>query len=181
MHPSSSPKRRSGTRGVLPSAIFITLLMATSVQALSSAPRRASASGAAPTTAPAPVATHAWSKAQVAELIAEIAASREAGLDPDDYGIAALRGQLVLAAEVLGTDGSSQLDILADTAALSLARDYRSGVSPIGVGVELPAPSAADRAALRNALRSGTLRSWLQAQKRARMPQSRRPAAASGV
>lgn len=105
----------------------------------------------------------AWSRSQVHELIEEIVAARAVGLDPSDYGLDALKGELVQTGELLGADGSRQLDMLADAAALALATDYRAGRSRDRQFDWHGAPSLAiGRAELRGALARGRLRPWLQ-------------------
>jgi murein L,D-transpeptidase YcbB/YkuD len=104
-----------------------------------------------------------WSKPQVRELIDEIAAARAHGLDPSDYGLDALKGELVQTGELLEAGGGRQLDILADTAALALAGDYRAGRSSNGQFDWHDAPArAVGRDELRQALRRGQLRAWLR-------------------
>ena len=106
-----------------------------------------------------------WSAGQVGELIAEITDSRGIGLEPKDYGIAALRGELDRRGGPSLAAGSVQLDRLAETSALVLAEDLsRLGMADhaqydwhAGERVKTPRLTAG----LHAALASGRLRAWL--------------------
>jgi hypothetical protein len=106
-----------------------------------------------------------WSVGQVGELIAEIKDSRSVGLEPKDYGIAALRGELDRRGGPSLGEGSVQLDRLAETSALVLAADLsRVGMADHGQfdwhadeRVQQPRLTAG----LHAALASGRVRAWL--------------------
>jgi hypothetical protein len=106
-----------------------------------------------------------WSSEQVGELIAEIKHSRSYGLEPKDYGIAALRGELDRRGGPTLTEGSVQLDRLAETSALVLAEDLsRLGMADHGqfdwhAEDRVREPRLAR--ALHDALAKGRLRPWL--------------------
>jgi hypothetical protein len=106
---------------------------------------------------------HVWTVDQVSILIAELMTVRKLGLDPADYGLPALRGELIQVREVLGASGSRQLDALADISALALASDYRAGRFAAAINVaqtpQLRAP--VNLVELHRALRSNRLRPWL--------------------
>jgi hypothetical protein len=95
-------------------------------------------------------ARHIWSPEQVRELIRLVEESRLRGLDPDDYGLAALRSELDQSVTFYRTDGSRQLDALAHASAVALARAYRRQ-GPV------------DDASLARALRTNGLRAWIGA------------------
>ena len=92
-----------------------------------------------------------WKPAQVRQLMAVIEDSEDNGFEPERYGLAALRSELEQSSELWGRAGTHQLDVLARTAALSLANDYRGKA-----GLR---PASADE--VDGALASGQLRSWL--------------------
>jgi hypothetical protein len=96
----------------------------------------------------------AWSPAQVRALIAQVEAARRHGLDPADYGLAALRAELELAERLWNTPGSRQLDTLARTSALALANDYRRAAR---------AAAPVSPAELDAALGAGRVGPWLSA------------------
>ena len=74
-----------------------------------------------------------WSGEQVGELIDEIQESRSAGLEPKDYGLAALRSELDRRDSPTLREGSIQLDRLAEASALNLAEDLsRRGMADHG-------------------------------------------------
>jgi hypothetical protein len=98
----------------------------------------------------------AWPPAQVRELIAAVEEARGHGLDPADYGLAALRAELDLCERLWETPGSRQLDMLARSAALALARDYRRRGAGQSRDVR---PEELDAA-----LAAGRLRPWLARQ-----------------
>ncbi len=100
-------------------------------------------------------ASYAWSPQQVRQLIVAIEEARRHGLDPADYGLAALRAELDLCEQLWNTPGSRQLDTLARTAALALANDYRR--QAIRTAPVRPADLDA-------ALGAGRVGSWLTAQ-----------------
>ena len=112
------------------------------------------ATGAAPAPVEAPSGTrvrtgYAWSPAQVRELIGAIRQARRAGLDPDAYGLAALRAELDLCEQLWNTAGSRQLDTLARVSALALANDYRHRAAAAPVRpAELDAALGAKRVGL---------------------------------
>lgn len=108
---------------------------------------------------PAADASYAWSPSQVRELIAAIEESNGYGLDPRDYGIAALRAQLDLCDNLWNTPGSRQMDALARAAALALANEYRRRAA---AGPVRPAELDA-------ALVAGRVRPWLAAQAQRRV------------
>jgi murein L,D-transpeptidase YcbB/YkuD len=87
----------------------------------------------APQQLPAPAADQPlphWAPDQVDELIDEIQDVRSVGLEPTDYGLAALRGELDRRGGPSLTEGSIQLDRLAETSALVLAEDLsRQGMA----------------------------------------------------
>jgi hypothetical protein len=107
------------------------------------------------------VAHHEWTLVQVQELIEAIAEARDHGLDPSDYGLAALRGEMELCRGLWRTQGSRQLDTLARSAALALASDYRDPDAPRHIDDEVLAST------LDQARRSGRLRQWFSAQRAA--------------
>jgi len=100
-----------------------------------------------------------WSPDALRVLTAEIEASRHLGLDPDDYGIAALRD------EMQGGPAAAGIDHLATAAALHFALDLTAG-GPATPG--RPSPPSAHEPAARAALQvqlaladtTGTLRAW---------------------
>jgi hypothetical protein len=175
LHPARS---RFAGGGVSFNALFVGMLTLASLNPLSSAASRP----VQPMTRDMArhAGTFAWSRHQIAELIDEIEAVRVLGLDPGDYGLAALRGQQVVTSDLLGATGSRQLDALADFAALSLARDYRRGHGAASPDESAPV-TIADHAALRAALKAGMLRPWLKAQRRMRLPQLGRASHAQGT
>ena len=111
-----------------------------------------------PLPAPQVQTSFAWSPTQVRELIGAIRKSRRAGLDPSDYGLAALRAELELCEQLWNTAGSRQLDTLARVSALALANEYRhrSAVGPVR-------PAELDAA-----LGTGHVGLWLAAQQSVR-------------
>jgi len=153
VRPVSKP--RAGSRIVV-GAMGLALVAATS--AFAPAVDGAAANGRSPT---APAQRFDWSKAQVQELIAAIEDSRTHGFDPADYGLAALRGELELCAELLNAPGSVQLDTLARSAALALASDYRRPRA------QRRLQDQALAAELDAARRQGRLRAWFAGQARA--------------
>lgn len=107
-----------------------------------------------------------WSTEQVEDLILGIEDARKAGLEPRDYGLAALRGELDRRGGPSLSAGSVQLDRLAESSALNLAEDLsRRGIADHGEvdwhrhervhGAELIR-------ALHAALAQGRLRAWLR-------------------
>ena len=103
-------------------------------------------------TAPdAAVGEASWAPEEIQQLIGAIEASEAYGLDPDRYGLAALRSELVQASEIWERPGTHQLDVLAHASAVSLANDYRRQA---GLGAVSEQEVEAARAA-------GKLRSWL--------------------
>jgi murein L,D-transpeptidase YcbB/YkuD len=105
-----------------------------------------------------------WSAGQVGELIVEINGARSVGLEPKDYGIAALRSELERRGEPTLTEDSVQLDRLAEASALVLAED----LSRLGMADHAQYDWHAERvreprlaAALHAALAKGRLRAWL--------------------
>ena len=106
-----------------------------------------------------------WSNEQVGELIAEIGTVRSVGLEPKDYGVAALRGELDRRGGPSIAENSVQLDELAETSALMLAED----LSRLGMAdhdqfdwhAEDRAPQPRLAAGLHAALAEGRLRAWL--------------------
>lgn len=106
-----------------------------------------------------------WSPGQVGELIAEIKQSRSIGLEPKDYGIAALRGELDRLGGPSLSEGSVQLDRLAETSALILAEDLsRRGMADHAQydwHAEERIREPRLTAGLHAALASGRLRGWL--------------------
>jgi hypothetical protein len=118
----------------------------------------------APAPARAELPPH-WSTAQVEELIAGIQDARKVGLEPKDYGLAALRGELDRRGGPSLAAGSVQLDRLAETSAVNLAEDLsRRGMADHGqIDWRAHEPRASARlvAALHTALAQGRLREWL--------------------
>jgi hypothetical protein len=117
-----------------------------------------------------------WSSEQVGELIAEIKGARSVGLDPKDYGIAALRGELDRRGGPTLTESSVQLDRLAETSALVLAEDL-SRLSMADHGqfdwhAEERVHEPRLTAALHTALAKGRLRPWLHSLRPPRPQQS---------
>lgn len=92
-----------------------------------------------------------WAPNEVQQLIGAIEASEDYGLDPDRYGLAALKSELVQASEIWGQSGTHQLDVLAHASAVSLANDYRRQAGLTAV--------TADE--VESARAAGKLRSWL--------------------
>ena len=125
--------------------------------------------GKEPQDNPAPAKAEApphWSTAQVEELITGIQDARKAGLEPKDYGLAALRGELARRGGPTLSAGSVQLDKLAETSALNLAEDLsRRGMADHGQvdwhrGERVHSARLID--ALHAALAQGRLRAWLR-------------------
>ena len=107
-----------------------------------------------------------WSTEQVEELIAGIQDARSAGLEPKEYGLAALRGELDRRGGPSLSAGSVELDRLAETSALVLAEDLsRRDIADHGQfdwhGGERT-QGASLVSALHNALVQGRLRAWLR-------------------
>jgi hypothetical protein len=106
-----------------------------------------------------------WTPDQLGELIAEIKDSRRLGLEPKDYGLAALHGELDRRDGPSLAAGSVQLDRLAETSALVLAEDLsRLGMADHGQfdwHAEDRAREPRLVAGLHAALAKGRLRAWL--------------------
>jgi hypothetical protein len=106
-----------------------------------------------------------WSSEQVGELIAEIETVRGVGLEPRDYGVAALRGELDRRGGPSLAEGSVQLDRLAETSALILAEDLsRRGMADHAQydwHAEERVRQPRLTAGLHAALTAGRLRGWL--------------------
>jgi len=79
--------------------------------------------------------------------------SRKDGFDPENYGLAALRSELEQSLAIWGSPHPRQLSVLAQTAALALANDYRRR----GGG------QTANVAGLHAALLRGSLSQWITA------------------
>jgi len=92
-----------------------------------------------------------WTPAEVQQLIAAIENSKDYGLDPQSYGLAALNSELDQADAIWGRSATRQLDVLAHASALTLANDYRRRAG---------LPLATDRE-IEGARAAGSLRSWL--------------------
>lgn len=92
-----------------------------------------------------------WTPVEVQQLIAAIEHSQDYGLDPQSYGLAALRSELDQADAIWGRSATRQLDVLAHASALTLANDYRRRAGlPLASDREIEAARAA-----------GSLRTWL--------------------
>jgi murein L,D-transpeptidase YcbB/YkuD len=106
-----------------------------------------------------------WSSDQIQELIGEIQTARSVGLEPKDYGLAALRGELDRRGGPSLTEDSIQLDRLAETSALALAEDLsRRGMADHAQYDWHAEDRAAEprlSQALRTALATGRVRAWL--------------------
>jgi hypothetical protein len=96
-------------------------------------------------------ADSSWTPVEVQQLIAAIEDSKDYGLDPQSYGLAALRSEVDQANAIWGRSATRQLDVLAHASALTLANDYRRRAG-------LPLASDREIEAVRAA---GSLRSWL--------------------
>lgn len=96
-----------------------------------------------------------WTRAQGQALVQALAVSADAGLDPADYGIDALRA-------ALATKKKPDISALANASFLSLARDLRDGRTPKEQRLEwyivdTDAQSRPAEAALRSAVASGDI------------------------
>jgi hypothetical protein len=115
-----------------------------------------------------------WTPEQVGELIAGIQDARKVGLEPKDYGLAALRGELDRRDGPSLADGSVQLDRLAETSALALADDLsqhgRADQSQFDWHTPPRAKSPRIAAELHAALAQDRLRSWLRSLKAPTLP-----------
>ena len=140
--------RRGGHRkqGGIAAALAAITLSATAANA---ALRTGEAVTAPPAAATAAPRLHHWSAGQVRELIGLVEEARGHGLDPADYGLAALRSELEQSATLYRSTGSRQLDALARASAVALARAYRRRTP--------------DEAGLATALRTNRLRAWIGA------------------
>ena len=92
-----------------------------------------------------------WTPLEIGQLISAIEESQAYGLDPQSYGLAALRSELEQADAIWGRSATRQLDVLAHASALTLANDYRRRAG---------LPLATDRE-IEGARAAGSLRSWL--------------------
>lgn len=146
----SHHSRRVAPSGIATMSMLVMMLTAAATGAFASHDRVPIVSVAAQT-AEAP--ERPWQPAQVRMLIATIEESEKRGFDPSRYGIAALRSELDQSTELFGRAGTHQLDVLARTAAIALADDYRRRLNARPV----------DAAELDAARRAGRLRSWLVA------------------
>lgn len=135
------------------------LLVAAMVAATAASPSPADPRPVAPTRHTA--AGFAWSPGQVRELIGAVEQAHRHGLDPADYGLAALRAELDLCERLWNTPGSRQLDMLARASALALANDYRRHAAASAAPVS---PAELDAA-----LGAGRVGSWLAAQAPAKL------------
>ena len=106
-----------------------------------------------------------WSPERIGELIAGIQDARSAGLEPKDYGIAALRGELDRRGGPSLAEGSVQLDRLAETSALTLAEDLSRRGMADHAQYDWHAEDRVRQprlvAALHDALAKGRMRAWL--------------------
>lgn len=100
---------------------------------------------------PTAAADNSWTAAEVRQLITAIENSKDYGLDPQSYGLAALHSELEQANAIWGRSATRQLDVLAHASALTLANDYRRRAG---------LPLATDRE-IEAARTAGSLRSWL--------------------
>ena len=118
-----------------------------------------------PAAAQAGIPPH-WSSEQVEELIAAIHDARKVGLEPGDYGLAALKGELARRGGPTLSAGSVQLDRLAEASALNLAEDLsRQAMADHGQIDWYGRDRAHDPhlvGALHAALAQGRLRAWLR-------------------
>jgi hypothetical protein len=101
-----------------------------------------------------------WSQTHVRELIALVEESRQRGFEPDDFGLPALRSELVQSVELYRRPTTVQLDSLACAAALALVRAYRHQDI---VYTAFDTESRRDEVALAAALRADRLRDWIEA------------------
>jgi len=135
-------------------AITLITLLIMIVAAASGTLASRSPAAAVSGTAPIMANVQSWDHAQVRELIIAIEQSRKDGFDPEHYGLAALRSELEQSLAIWGSTHPRQLSILAQTAALALANDYRR---------RRDGRQAANVADLRTALLRGGLSQWITA------------------
>jgi len=134
-------------------AITLITLLIMIVAAASGTLASRSPAAAVSGTAPIMANVQSWDHAHVRELIIVIEQSRKDGFDPEHYGLAALRSELEQSLAIWGSTHPRQLSILAQTAALALANDYR----------RRGGRQAANVADLRTALLRGGLSQWITA------------------
>jgi hypothetical protein len=146
--------RRAGASGIPTALMVIAMLAAATSGAWASRkpilPASAKAEAVPAVPAPAPTG-HSWTREEIVDLIAAIEQSRSDGLDPGQYGLAALRSELEQQSQLWGGTGTPQLDALAQTAALTLANDYRTRAGG----------STASAGDLNAALNEGDLKGWI--------------------
>jgi len=145
-HATSSTASASGAITLV---TLLIMIMAAASGTLASRSPAATASGTAPIMAD----VQSWDHAQVRELIIAIEHSRKDGFDPENYGLAALRSELEQSLAIWGSPHPRQLSVLAQTAALALANDYR----------RLGGRQTANAADLHAALLRGSLSQWITA------------------
>lgn len=92
-----------------------------------------------------------WKLREVRELIGAIEAADKLGYDSGRYGLAALRSELDQSTSLWSRAGSRQLDILAQTSALSLTNDIRKSAGT----------AVASTTQLDAALDQGRLQQWI--------------------
>jgi len=146
-----NPHRRAGLSGAATLIMLLVMLAAAASGALASRDD----AGAFPVNRAVRDRSSQWSPADVRQLMAVIEESDRNGLEPERYGLSALRSELDQSTELWGRAGTHQLDVLAGTSALALANDYRARA-----GVRL---ATADD--IRGALAAGQLRAWLTLRK----------------
>ncbi len=142
-------ERKTGLSGGSATLIMLLVMMAAASSGLLGSRDRASAlpvarQAAAPTDG-------GWTSAEIRQLIAAIEDSKNYGLDPQSYGLAALHSELEQADAIWGRSATRQLDVLAHASALTLANDYRR---------QAGLPLASDRE-IEEVRAAGSLRSWL--------------------
>lgn len=149
-----NPHHRAVSSGAATAIMLSVMLAAAASGALASRDDAGAFPVRAALAAPADLSGH-WTPAEIRQLMAVIEESEKAGFDPQNYGLAALRSELDQSTELSSRAGSRQLDVLASTAALALANDYR----------ERAHVRLASDEDVKGALASGQLRAWLTLRK----------------
>lgn len=144
-----NPHASGGLSGRSATLIVLLVMLVTVSSGTLASRNRASALPLQPQTAQP--ADGSWTQVEIKQLIAAIEGANDYGLDPQSYGLAALRSELEQADAIWGRSATRQLDVLAHASALTLANDYRR---------QAGLPLASDRE-IEEVRAAGSLRSWL--------------------